>query len=525
MADRLVSIDTAQAPTAQFPPLVLAEVEAIAATVTPVVTVTADDITDATAVGKSLLTAADVPAGRAVLGINTEYNVKDYGAIGDAATNDTSAVQDAVDALQDAGGGVLYVPAGTYSVSALTVDPAKASIVIQGAGRTVSVIEKRAHGTLLDVSGSATGSATHMHGVHILDLQLNGNAMTGALIRAYYADTMTCENVYLLNNDGSCVETAELWDSRFDNCVFDSLSTTQAAVWLRSSAAATGNYGHSVDNTNNIRFNHCRWESWKFGALRMEGGPDFVSLLYAVNVTNCKIESAGIRGMAVVVNGDCEIIHIDNLFLWGGGFDGGFSTPQTAIYFTPSSHGSLRDVYIGCSATQVWNIGVQPWTVNGNLVLDNIQYRGGAAPVGAVVYFDSGSGPIEVGAVTSTSDVLFGGSPNVLGPRPLKTVTAASASELTPDLSTTGQYNYTALAADLTINAPLAWGKCLVDGQELVLRIKDDATPRNLTWNGAYRAIGVSLPANTTASKTLYVRGRYNIADTKVDILDVQVEA
>lgn len=43
-----------------------------------------------------------------------DFNVRDYGAKGDGAAKDTTAVQRAVDAAHEAGGGRVVVPAGTY---------------------------------------------------------------------------------------------------------------------------------------------------------------------------------------------------------------------------------------------------------------------------------------------------------------------------------------------------------------------------------------------------------------------------
>ncbi len=44
-------------------------------------------------------------------------NVKDFGAVGDGVTNDTAAIQDALDYLRD-NGGTLVFPFGTYAVNA-----------------------------------------------------------------------------------------------------------------------------------------------------------------------------------------------------------------------------------------------------------------------------------------------------------------------------------------------------------------------------------------------------------------------
>ena len=60
------------------------------------------------------------------------YNVKDYGAVGDNTTDDTTAIQAALDAVA-AGGGIVYFPPGLYLISAsLTV---KARTRLVGANR------------------------------------------------------------------------------------------------------------------------------------------------------------------------------------------------------------------------------------------------------------------------------------------------------------------------------------------------------------------------------------------------------
>lgn len=80
--------------------------------------------------------------------------------------------------------------------------------------------------------------------------------------------------------------------------------------------------------------------------------------------------------------------------------------------------------------------------------------------------------------------------------------TTASGSTITPTGDASDQYNVTALAADATIAAPSGTP---TDGQRLILRILDNGTARALTWNAAYRAVGVTLPTTTVISKVLYV--------------------
>ncbi|NUT20839.1 MAG: carbohydrate-binding protein [Hamadaea sp.] len=64
------------------------------------------------------------------------YNVKNYGATGNGSTNDSAAIQKAVDAAAAAGGGIVQFPSGTYK-SANTIH-LKSNITVQlDAGSTV----------------------------------------------------------------------------------------------------------------------------------------------------------------------------------------------------------------------------------------------------------------------------------------------------------------------------------------------------------------------------------------------------
>jgi len=102
-----------------------------------------------------------------------------------------------------------------------------------------------------------------------------------------------------------------------------------------------------------------------------------------------------------------------------------------------------------------------------------------------------------------------------------RVVSAASASTLTPSIATADVYAYTALAANLTINAPTGTP---VDGDKLIFRILDNGTTRNLDFT-AYTAIGVTLPTATTASKTTYVGCIYNANNTRWDVIAVTTQA
>lgn len=97
-----------------------------------------------------------------------------------------------------------------------------------------------------------------------------------------------------------------------------------------------------------------------------------------------------------------------------------------------------------------------------------------------------------------------------------------SASTITPTGDTADQYVITAQAVSATIAAPSGTP---TTGQRLLLRIEDNGNAQTLSWAGAYRAVGVTLPTTTVAGKILYVGMIYNSGDTVWDVLAVAVLA
>jgi len=124
----------------------------------------------------------------------------------------------------------------------------------------------------------------------------------------------------------------------------------------------------------------------------------------------------------------------------------------------------------------------------------------------------------EPGFSTDTFQLFVGdGTTNrYIGGQP-RTVTIVSSATPTPDAGITDIYTVTALAAAATFGAPTGTP---VNGQKLIIRIKDDATARTLAWNAIYRAgTDVALPTTTVISKTLYCGFIYNSTDSKWDLV------
>lgn len=102
-----------------------------------------------------------------------------------------------------------------------------------------------------------------------------------------------------------------------------------------------------------------------------------------------------------------------------------------------------------------------------------------------------------------------------------KVVSIESSATPTPTANTCSTFCITALAAAAELKTPSGTP---VNGQKLIIRIKDNGTPRALTYSAGYRAIGVTLPATTTASKEIYLGCIYNSASTKWEVVAVAEE-
>lgn len=135
-------------------------------------------------------------------------SVKDFGAVGDGATDDIAAFTAAVAALP-ASGGTIHVPRGTYLVTSTIDVGTKGNVVIQGAGRgavtgggATILFAPTANDTLFHFGGGAT--PTYQQG--ICDLSIISNDTTYAKIAVHLED---CSEFHLSNcNIGGGLATA-----------------------------------------------------------------------------------------------------------------------------------------------------------------------------------------------------------------------------------------------------------------------------------------------------------------------------
>jgi hypothetical protein len=175
------------------------------------------------------------------------FNVKNYGAIGDGSIDDTAAIQAAIDACAAAKGGDVYLPAGTYRVSTLTLKANVTVTSLQGQFSYTNspvVIRSNSNGVVID---TPTGNIQSCAVVGIF-IDGNGTGSIGINFRhVSYGRVAQCLVVSCLDQGilhtagGAC--TFE--DVLITNCLANrSRSAVAGALELRG----TDDYVHRVES-------------------------------------------------------------------------------------------------------------------------------------------------------------------------------------------------------------------------------------------------------------------------------------
>lgn len=241
-----------------------------------------------------------------------DINVRDFGAKGDGIADDTDAIQAAIDAAEN--GGTVQIPRGTYMVRGLKIK--KFGTTITGEARWGTRLV-RIGGTdpLVDVSGTASMTG-HLRYCSISNITLNGNHLPGVLVRSYYADSCTFTDVHFVYAEGTATDLIEAWDMRFLQCIWENCgSETKAAVLLRNTMPL-GQFGYSDDNTNQIYFTGCRWESFRLGAIRMDGEANgSPRKLNGIFFTSCKMETRFCAGPVIQIMPGTTIVFVNQLYI------------------------------------------------------------------------------------------------------------------------------------------------------------------------------------------------------------------
>lgn len=189
------------------------------------------------------------------------FNVKAYGAVGDGVTDDTAAIQAALNAAGSAGGGgtnargIVFIPAGVYMVSTLNLVE---RVVIRGAGKLASEISQ-INGTLGPLITNATPSRIlHYCSIEEVWLTALGNTSnTGGVLFVGVANSsivgveITNMQTYGIRIQGSNqIGGGDAQSNTILACKVENLQTSGAAAFELLASAT------SMPDATNIHLNY-----------------------------------------------------------------------------------------------------------------------------------------------------------------------------------------------------------------------------------------------------------------------------
>lgn len=207
------------------------------------------------------------------------FNVKAYGAVGDGVTDDTAAIQAAINALP-AVGGVVFLPTGIYRINApLTVT--KDSVIIEGAGigNPFGTYSGPEFSGPMTQGGTVITASPGFSGTYMVNVATTDRALRGVHLRHFslagFSLPGSTSGIHFQVHKGSIQDVYVVY-------------MTNLGIHLSSTSATW--YGGNYDNIlSNVRIEHSgshglRFTSWAGDNL----------------ITNCIINDVG----ANCVSGD-----------------------------------------------------------------------------------------------------------------------------------------------------------------------------------------------------------------------------
>ena len=175
------------------------------------------------------------------------YNVADYGAVADPAVDNRGMIQAAIDAAHEAGGGIVYIPAGVYGIAGAAESEGsiqvKSNVFLKGDGMGLTML-RLVDGSDQDVTGlvrSPWGEATTNWGV--ADLTIDGNmANTTGAVDGFY--TGPAPDLEIRDSDVYVSRVEVMAVSRYG---FDPHEQTERLSIVESVARDNGVDGFTID--------------------------------------------------------------------------------------------------------------------------------------------------------------------------------------------------------------------------------------------------------------------------------------
>lgn len=184
------------------------------------------------------------------------FNVLNYGAIGNGTIDDTLALQDALDACNAAGGGVIYFPFGTYKITAPILFYSNQTLFFEPGATILQGVS--INSLMRNYSTTSIGEYNGTHDSQIIGATFNGGNYTtnNTLLGFCHCKNITIKNCSFKNAYGNWHDL-EINSSQYvliENCDFNgSRKTGQNGENLQIDGAGSSSYypwgDIKIDNT------------------------------------------------------------------------------------------------------------------------------------------------------------------------------------------------------------------------------------------------------------------------------------
>lgn len=450
--------------------------------------------------------AGGVKWGPATPHTDTILYAADYGATMDGSTNDTTAIQNCINAVAALGGGIAQLSAGTASVTGLTL---KSNVWLRGMGWNTTTLYLRNSSNTHVVKNyvSADGVEANAQRVRLSDVYIDGNKSNNA---------SGGHGVFLSCFPLSTKATNDVW---FDphNLVHNVYvaNCKQSGVWAEGRSEMKF-YGVVSNRCDQYGF-RCPYDSFLTNCTASYAG---LTGFYCIE-TNCMMTACkaflcgqitagsghGFRIYNTVASGCVDCIAQDNL---ANGFVleslyGGWLTGCSADSNSVSSAGSfvgydLFDAHyckiVGCDAHDRRNDGVNTYQTKALQIRSATDYC-----TIDINHYGYNSAAISSAPVRSTPAVGNGNLVTINGSTATRQQTVTYAASITPNPWSGEEVLVGALTGNITINAPAnsPW----LPGTRLRFVFTQDGTgSRTLTWNSTFKSVPSlgTAAANTRAT-------------------------
>jgi hypothetical protein len=195
------------------------------------------------------------------------FNVKDFGAVGDGSTDDSSAIQNAINAATaTVSGGCIYFPAGKYKINSTVTATTSVDISFKGDGDVSEIRVNTA--TCFDIN-LASKKTVHILNLKVIQLINNCTAfdIAGPMEGNYHATTM-------LFMDGVTIGSSEeagyfrkgvtlyyVYNAVITNCMFNGRTPTISGTRANYDSKAIEITGLCT----NINISNSEFNFWTYG--------------------------------------------------------------------------------------------------------------------------------------------------------------------------------------------------------------------------------------------------------------------